>query len=81
MIPDAIQQRIRAIWPDAIHIRDAGDCDVCHRPGLYSFQLEHLQPRPRWVSLQSHVVYERCGYWCARCGFSNAGSRRVEDTE
>lgn len=57
-----------SLWPDAVNVAFAGRCDVCNRVNsLYSFVLS--------AHRQIQAGREFCGYWCAVCGFSNAGSR------
>ena len=70
--------RLRALWPNAAEIRYAGWCDVCKRPSLWSFT-ESQWDMPRQDA--RGTMLEGCGFWCERCGFSNAGLRRVEEGE
>lgn len=66
----AAKNELLSYWPQAIGIRYEGRCDGCHSADLYSFQLPGDHPRGDGE--------ETCGYCCAACGFSNAGSRRVQ---
>lgn len=66
-------ERLLEIWSDAIHIRET----VCHcrqRALMLSFQL------PQYLDLNKDGS-EKCGYWCALCGWSNAGARDVSTVE
>lgn len=65
--------RLRRWQPRADDIRYMGRCDVCRRPGLYTYVLAG-EPRV----LRHAERDEECGYWCASCNFSNAGSRPYE---
>lgn len=55
--------------PLAHHIRFEGNCH-CKNGLLISFRLPFEKPNPR-------AGVEYCGYYCAACGFSNAGTRTV----
>lgn len=65
-------EMISELWPDALNIRHEGRCDVCRRIGLWTFQL------PDDAGVNRGMNEEQCGYWCAYCGFSNAGTRTKE---
>lgn len=68
---NANHEAIKAIWPKAEHITDAGDCDDCGWGNLYFFTL----PEFFKVNERGHA---EGGFYCADCGFSNAGSYPVE---
>lgn len=63
-------EKLLVAFPEAINVRNEGRCDCCHREGLRSFQL----PDDAEATDPASDV-EHCGYYCERCGFSNAGSR------
>ena len=63
---------INVLWPEAINIRYEGRCDICHRHTLFTFQL------PEDHAVNRGINSEQCGYWCAGCGWSNAGARDKE---
>ncbi len=63
-------EKILAIWPHAEHITDVGRCDACKRQGLYFFTL------PQHFKIENGRVDG--GYYCANCGFSNAGRYPAE---
>lgn len=62
--------KLRRWQPLALNIRYEGRCDSCHHEGLHSYQLPGDKARD--------TTREDCGYWCAACGFSNAGAREIE---
>lgn len=57
------------VQPKAIALRYEGKCDVCRRDGYLSYI------HPDFVKVDGD--YEDCGWFCHRCGFSNAGAREV----
>lgn len=59
-------QLARAHWPEAANLR-VSPCHCRHKLPMLSFQLAGDKPRGE--------ADETCGYFCASCGFSNAGSR------
>ena len=68
-----IPERIYTLWPDAVNIRPAGRCPACHSHHQWSLQTLAVD------GLVADIPgYEHCGYWCAACGWSNAGSRLIE---
>jgi hypothetical protein len=65
---------IKRLHPDSDEIRHAGKCPNCkQRTTLYSYQLPGDHPRGKGE--------ETCAYWCANCGWGNAGSRPSLDME
>jgi len=54
-------------WPEARGIQFEGKCPVCRRAWLMSFVKEG-----DFVNAQGR---QECGYFCAGCGWGNAGSR------
>ena len=69
LTPD-ILSKVTAQWADAVNIRHEGKCDICKHPTLLSLQLpDDVVRGDGW---------ETCGYYCYRCGWSNAGAREVK---
>lgn len=65
------REALKAIFPSAEHISHAGECDDCGWGSLFFFTLgEDLLIREN-----GHV---EGGFYCADCGFSNAGSYPLE---
>jgi hypothetical protein len=60
-------RRIRQYWPEADDIRHEGKCHVCKGDTLYSFADKFSKPRTD--------DEQSCGFFCASCKWSNAGSR------
>lgn len=65
----------RRHWKDAHSLRFEGKCPVrhCRQWTQWSIQIEGDHPRGE--------NEETCGCFCTSCGFSNAGSRPVENDE
>lgn len=61
--------------PTAYSIRDAHECPNCKTEGFFQSYLipEHNKIRKNG--------FQDCGYYCGRCGWSNAGARSVGEGE
>ncbi len=57
-----------------------GKCPQCKRPTLYSYVLPSDQARLIKVNGRAKEL-ENCGFYCAGCGWGNAGSRENWDAE
>lgn len=69
-----ILTKVRAIWPDAQNIRfvDEDGCPQCRSWNFVTFELPQYQA----THLRSDGSrWKDCGYYCADCGWSIAGSR------
>ncbi len=76
--PDHVR-KIKRRFPNAVQIRFSGKCPNCKQRYEYSLQFpEDLDrdPKPNIFG----EMEETCGYMCVSCGWSNAGSRLVEET-
>lgn len=72
MSPD--RSALKAVFPEAEHITQAGDCDDCQHESLYFFTLgEELVIRE--INNKNHV---EGGFYCVDCGFGNAGAYPLE---
>lgn len=65
--------QLKQHWPDARNIRRAGRCPACKADAQWSFQIADTGP------VTDMADWEHCGYWCATCGWSNAGAREIEE--
>jgi hypothetical protein len=71
---NAIIATLTKHWPTARHIRHAGCCPDCKADAQWSFQIDDSDtPVPNMQG------WEYCGYWCAVCGWSNAGTRPIDE--
>jgi hypothetical protein len=64
-------EKLKAFQPKAHNIQ----FDVCHcrsKALMLSYQLGHGREEARENGT------EGCGFWCAKCGWGNAGSREVK---
>jgi hypothetical protein len=58
-------------WPRAYAIEGPEKCPSCSCQSEYSFLL------PGFDDIRPDGTYQTCGFWCARCGWSNAGARPI----
>lgn len=67
-------------WPTATDIRQEDKCPDCKKRGLfYSYVLPEFART--YVSAYDGATMIDCGFYCCACGWGNAGSRQVEETE
>lgn len=62
---------LKAVYPTAEHITHVGECDDCGFEDLYFFTLGQ-------EVVISDDGYVSGGFYCANCGFGNAGTYPVE---
>lgn len=76
----AARKALLIVQPEAIYIRLEMDrCPDCKRSGGFvSYQLpEDLPGGERYT--ERNDGHEGCGFYCVKCGWGNAGSRKVSD--
>jgi hypothetical protein len=62
---------LKAVYTTAEHVTHAGDCDDCGFPDLYFFTLG------KELVIRENGFVDG-GFYCANCGFGNAGAYPLE---
>lgn len=76
---DGALHRLRALQPDAYAIRRL----TCHCPTkalMLSYRVPISGDDPGWLAREKSLAAQNeqtCGFFCATCGFTNAGSREA----
>lgn len=70
--------KLLTLQPEARRIQFHGRCDACKQRGtvMLSYQMPFDTPGKR-MGRKEPDGWEDCGWYCARCNFSNGGAREV----
>jgi hypothetical protein len=70
-------------WKSAHSLRYEDKCPVrhCRKPTQWSVQIDGDDDPAKRRTLSDGAVHEPCAFYCMSCGFSNGGSRPVENDE